>query len=258
MDKTGLQGWARVASHNIAEETPVSLSYNGVAHVVMMLSPIDIEDFVIGFSITEGLVEGPEDLKQIDIRETDIGYLANAEISQEHFLRLEGRRRNLPGQTSCGICGVVELEAALPDLAPLENPPSVSEEALKLGFSNLQDHQPLHDKVRAVHAAAFADPQGRIILAREDIGRHNALDKLIGAIYRSGNHEKSGFVLMTSRCSVELVQKMAMARLPFLATLSAPTGLAIEHANRCRLTLVCWVGIEGRMSYVSAPKTWAE
>lgn len=223
----------------LAAEVPVSLCYNGVAHVVMMVSPSDLEDFAVGFSLSERILKSANDIESLDVREVDRGTLIDMRVSEAANARVASRRRNLPGQASCGICGVIELEAALPDLPKIDTRPTASLMAVKKAVASLREHQPLNVQARSLHGAAFANPSGTIMLAREDIGRHNALDKLIGAAAREGVQLSEGFAVLSSRCSVELVQKVVIAGIPLMVTVSAPTTLAAELAEEAGLTLFC-------------------
>ncbi|RMD89000.1 MAG: formate dehydrogenase accessory sulfurtransferase FdhD [Alphaproteobacteria bacterium] len=222
----------------VANEVPVALSYNGIAHVVMMLTPADYEDFAVGFSLSEGIVDGPEEVEAVEVRTGEAGMLVDLSIPRSRFEALIRRRRNLVGQSNCGVCGLEELEEAVRTLPPLDTAPQLTRGAIDRALDELPRHQPLNAETGAVHAAAFCDPSGRILAVREDIGRHNAFDKLIGALARGPFDAGEGFALLTSRCSFELVEKAVMARIPALVTVSAPTGLAIELARRARLTLV--------------------
>lgn len=226
----------------LAAEVPVSLCYNGVAHVVMMASPSDLEDFAVGFSLSERILESVADIEALDVREVDRGTLIDMRVSEAANARVASRRRNLPGQASCGICGVIELEAALPVLPKIAATPVATLAAVKRAVVSLREHQPLNAQTRSLHGAAFADPSGTIALAREDIGRHNALDKLIGAAVREGVGIAEGFAVLSSRCSVELVQKVVIAGIPLMVTVSAPTTLAVELAEEAGLTLFCMAG----------------
>ena len=226
----------------LAAEVPVSLCYNGVAHVVMMASPSDLEDFAVGFSLSERILESVADIEALDVREVDRGTLVDLRVSEAANARVSARRRNLPGQASCGICGVIELEAALPDLPKVAARPTASLAAVKSAVASLREHQPLNAQTRSLHGAAFADQSGAIVLTREDIGRHNALDKLIGAAARQDISLEEGFALLSSRCSVELVQKAVIAGIPLMVTVSAPTTLAVELAEEAGLTLFCMAG----------------
>lgn len=231
-------GGGRKIRWALAAEVPVSLCYNGVAHVVMMASPSDLEDFAIGFSLSERILEGTGDIESLDVRRVDRGYLVEMRVGEAAANRVARRRRNLPGQTSCGICGVIEIEEALPALPKITATPAVTRVGVARAISTLKDHQPLNAKARSLHAAAFADASGTIVLAREDVGRHNALDKLIGAAGRREVNLADGMAVLSSRCSVELIQKAVVANVPVLVTISAPTSLAVELAEEAGLTLI--------------------
>jgi FdhD protein len=222
----------------LAAEVPLSLAYNGVAHAVMMISPQDIEDFVHGFSWSERIVEDISEIGELSIREVAPGFLAQISIPPERQKALLAGRRTLVGQTGCGICGVVELEAAIRNLPPIHARPQAGKQAIFTALADLGKRQPLNQATGSVHAAAFVDARGSIQMLREDVGRHNAFDKLIGAILLAGLSPHEGFVLLTSRCSFELVQKAVVLGVPLLATISAPTTLAVELAQRAGLTLI--------------------
>lgn len=232
-------GGARQVQWGLAAEVPVSLCYNGVAHVVMMVSPSNLEDFAVGFALSERILKNVSDIESLDARKVDRGFLVDMRVSEAANARVAARRRNLPGQASCGICGVIELEAALPVLPEIDAGPTASLAAVKKAVASLREHQPLNAQTRSLHGAAFADPSGTIVLAREDIGRHNAFDKLIGAAAREDMLLEEGFALLSSRCSVELVQKAVIAGIPLMVTVSAPTTLAVELAEDAGLTLFC-------------------
>lgn len=235
-------GGSREALWHIADEVPVSLTFNGVAHAVMMASPCDLGDFAVGFALSERILTGLSEFERLDIREIERGFLVALEVSEAANARVLARRRILPGQTSCGICGVIELEEALPKLPAISSVPGVTLAAARRALSSLRDHQPLNAQARSLHGAAFCDASGAIAFAREDVGRHNALDKLIGAGTLGGHDLAAGFIVMSSRCSVELVQKAAIADIPLLVSASAPTTLAIELAEDVGLTLLCSSG----------------
>lgn len=226
----------------LAAEVPVSLTYNGIAHVVMMATPQDVEDFAVGFSLAEGIVESPAEIAGVEVQEVANGLLVRVDIPAERAARLIERRRGLVGQTGCGICGVTELEHVIRSVRPVPPPPPFGHAAVFRALVALPGHQPLNRETGAVHAAAYADASGQILLAREDVGRHNALDKLIGALARSGGQPGAnpafGFAIVTSRCSFELVQKCASAGIAALVAVSAPTGLAVDLARRAGLTLI--------------------
>lgn len=222
----------------LAAEVPISLTFNGVAHVVMMASPQDLEDFALGFALSEQIIEAPEQLTAVEVRPMENGILVQAEIPKDqHHHLLEGRR-NMVGQTGCGICGVVELEHAIRDLPAVTAKPSASRETLFRALESIKPLQELNKETGAMHAAALVSDQGDIIAVREDVGRHNAMDKIVGHIHRASLARDEGFVLLTSRCSHELVQKAIILGTPMVAAVSAPTTLAVEYAIRSGLTLV--------------------
>jgi FdhD protein len=236
---------AQAGSRVLAAEVPVSITYNGIAHAVMMATPADLEDFVTGFSLTEEIVSRADEISELDIRPVPHGLLARATIPAERARRLVENRRNLVGQTGCGLCGIIELEAAVRHYAPLETAPGIDAGAIRATLAALPSRQPLNAATGAAHAAAFALPDGRIIAVREDVGRHNALDKLVGHLARDGIQPGSGFAMVTSRISFELVQKCLAARIPALVGISAPTALAVDLAARHRLTLVALARADG-------------
>lgn len=222
----------------LAEECALALAYNGISQAVMMVSPADLEDFVVGFSLGAGIVEHRGEIYDLRLSGTRSARQAEVEISSRAFWRLKQQRRGLPGTSSCGLCGVEALEQALPRLAPL--PPSALPEP---GYLNglrqrIAAFQPLAHDCGAVHCALFMDASGEIRLAREDIGRHNALDKLIGALARQRLEVAGGLAIVTSRCSLELVHKVQRAGIPTLVSLSSPTGLAAQWAQRHNLNLI--------------------
>jgi FdhD protein len=231
-------GRAVPGERELAAEVPVSISYNGLAHAVMMASPLDLEDFVTGFSLTEEIVPDASEVEAIDIRPLTVGVLAQARIPEGRAKRLTEQRRNLVGQTGCGLCGLVELEAAIRRYPAIATRPRVDAGAIFTALAGLSARQPLNRATGAVHAAAFCDGAGAIEAVREDVGRHNALDKLIGHLARSGTDPRDGFVLMTSRLSFELVQKCLAMGIPALVGISAPSALAVTLAQDHGLTLV--------------------
>lgn len=222
----------------LANEVPVSVAFSGVPHAVMMMTPDHLEDFVVGFSLTERIVPQAEDVLLIELQTVAEGIVVNVEIPPERKSALEGRRRTIPGRSGCGMCGIEDLAQALPALVPLSACPRIDRNAVFAALDGLEPWQSLNKATGAVHAAAFCRNDGAIVAVREDVGRHNALDKLIGHLIRARIDRTAGFVLLTSRCSYELVQKTVMARIPLLATISAPTALAVEIAQEAKLTLL--------------------
>ena len=221
----------------VPEETAVAFEYNGRSHAVMMATPADLEDFALGFSLAEEIVGSAADIEKISVRETPLGFVVNLTVDPLRLLRGSLRSRSMEGRSGCGLCGVDSLVHAVREPRKIETSLEVDPAAVAAAFRALPDHQPMNRANRSVHAAAWCAPDGTIRLAREDVGRHNALDKLIGAIAGSGADPATGFVVMTSRCSFELVQKTAAVGIPLLATISAPTALALELARNANLTL---------------------
>ena len=223
---------------SIAAEVPVALTYNRVSHVVMMASPRDLEDFGVGFSLTEGVVGSLEDIRSIQVIPRQGGLELAMVISEDWFDRLATRRRNMAGRTGCGLCGAENIEQALRDPGTVAKSLEVSHAALQVAVSELEAHQPLQAETGATHGAAWCSPDGKIVAIREDVGRHNALDKLIGGLIRGGYNPAEGFVLVSSRASYEMVFKTAAAGIELIQAVSAPTTLAIEFAERSGVTLV--------------------
>ena len=222
----------------LVEEVPVALVYNGISHAVMLATPNDIADFALGFSLTEGILQSPSELYDVDVVELTNGIEARLDIATERFVTLKDRRRNLTGRTGCGLCGVESLDAAVRNPAPVDDGLRITPEAIHKALDNLSELQVVHKKTGAAHAAAFALPDGTVLYAREDVGRHNALDKLLGALAKNKVDPKSGFVVVTSRASYEMVQKTASQGIALLAAVSAPTAYARRLAEESNVTLI--------------------
>lgn len=222
----------------IAEEVPIAFVYNGISHAVMLASPSDLEDFALGFSISEGIIKDKSDVYGIEVIHQSQGIELQIEIASENFRSLKDKRRNLLGRTGCGLCGAENLDQALrlPDIKIHQILP-IAESAILNALQKLNSMQSLQKKTGATHACAWANEKGEIIIVREDVGRHNALDKLIGAIKFKGDLDK-GFVVTTSRASYEMVQKTIMLGASTLIAISAPTGLAIRSALKYELCLI--------------------
>lgn len=221
----------------IAEEVPVALLYNGRSKMVMMTSPADLEDFAVGITITEGIVPGIDEIEGIEIAAKSIGYEIDLTVPRERMARRRLRERGITGGTGCGLCGVETLAEAVRDPQRVARPMQVAKAAVSAALRELPGWQPMNADNRSTHAAAWCTPEGAIVTAREDVGRHNALDKLIGALLRAGRDPADGFVVMSSRCSFELVQKVAAVGIPYLATISAPTALALSLAEASGIRL---------------------
>ena len=225
----------------VAEEVPVSLVYNGVPHVVMLITPTNIEDFALGFSITEGIIESPSELKSIHTYNHANGIEVRLEIPEPRFCSLSDKARNLTGRTGCGLCGASTLQQAIKETKAVLGDLKVTASELTEALSEIKKHQIINQLTGSVHGAAWIMPGHGIQYVREDVGRHNALDKLIGLLLRIGKNPAKGYVLLTSRASYEVVQKAASVGIVLLAAISAPTGLAIRLANEAGLTLVGFV-----------------
>jgi len=224
----------------VAEEVPVAMVYNGVSHAVMMASPCDLEDFALGFSISEGILEKPEQLFSIEIKPTPDGVEIDMHIAGDCYARLREQRRNMVGRTGCGLCGTESLAHVARAIARVLAQPLPADEAVQAALHSLKNHQPLQLQTGATHGAAWCDSSGRIVQAREDVGRHNALDKLIGARLREGGNQAfdTGFALISSRASFEMVQKSASVGISTLVAVSAPTALAIREARESGMNLI--------------------
>ena len=222
----------------IAEEVPVAFVYNTESFVVVMASPADLEDLGVGFSLTEGIVDRATEVEAVEVVRHSKGIELQMTIPQAAFDRLSVRRRALDTRTGCGICGIEALDEVLKEPRAVTSPLALSHDALWRAAAELETRQPVNYETRAVHAAAFAGPGGDLLVVREDVGRHNALDKVIGAMVRGNVNPADGFLVVTSRASYELVQKTAVAGVPVLAAVSRPTSLAIQLADRAGITLV--------------------
>jgi FdhD protein len=222
----------------VPTETPVAISVLGIGYAVMMATPSDLEDFAFGFARSERLIDAAADVTGIEVRAEKNGILLGIELVPARHERVLRRVRHRVGESSCGLCGIENLEQALRPLPTLPAPAAIAPAAIFRALEALRAHQPLNAETGAVHAAALCDAKGEIVAAREDVGRHNAFDKLVGHCLREGREMSAGFVLLTARCSYELVEKAALAGVPLLVTISAPTSLAIERAAEAGLTLV--------------------
>lgn len=242
----------RTLDDAIAEEVPVAFIYNDAPFAVMMATPGDFEDFAAGFSLSEGIVDSIDDVALESVAQLVEGWELRIRIPEARAAALDRRRRSLSGRSGCGLCGSELLEAAMRWPAPVEAGITISEEALQAALRGLAQAQRLAGATGATHAAAWADAHGAIALVREDIGRHNALDKLIGAMARGGIDPRSGFAVVTSRASYEMAMKAASAGITLLAAVSAPTALAIALAEHANLTLVGFARDDGYAIYSHA------
>lgn len=226
----------------VPEETPVAFVYNRRNYAVMLATPADMEDFSVGFSLTERVVDAAEEISSVDIHQSERGIELHISIAPEKLERLDIRqqRRNLVGRAGCGVCGLENADVffeKLPQAAGAAM--DVAQPALVKALSQLRDWQPLNQLTKTVHGAAWASLHGEIVLAREDVGRHNALDKLLGALARAKTNMNEGFVLMSSRCSYEIIEKSARLGVRAVASVSGPTAFAIAKAKEANIALYC-------------------
>ena len=221
----------------LIDEVPVALVFNGISHAVMLASPTDLDDFARGFALSEGLIDRPAELYGIDVVPVANGIEVRLDVASACEFRLKERRRNLSGRTGCGLCGTESLDQVLRPVAPVSPSLSITPDAVAHAMQTIKDAQPLQRASGSSHAAAWCDRDGRVLMAREDVGRHNALDKLIGALVKAGTDVERGFIAITSRASVEMVQKTATIGVGLLVAVSAPTALAVRLANECGLAL---------------------
>jgi FdhD protein len=230
------------ANRMVPEETPVAFSFAGTTHAVMMASPADFEDFALGFSLTEGIIVLPDEIEAIEVEDHGAGIDIQIRLKDRANTRFEARRRRLAGPVGCGLCGIESIEEAMRSVDKVgASKLTLDADDITRSVKLLSKVQPLHSETGAVHAAGFYVPGKGIVMAREDVGRHNALDKLAGALAKAGIDGASGAVVVTSRVSVEMVQKTAAIGAAFIIAVSAPTALAIRIADEAGMTLVALV-----------------
>lgn len=222
----------------LAEEVALAIAYNGISQAVMLVTPSDLQDFIVGFSLGSGIVSELADIYDIQLSGSGSAQYAQVNIASRAFWQLKRQRRQLAGTSGCGLCGVEAVEQALPQLEVLPGAPLPPAQWLDGLRQRISAFQPLGQHCGAVHAAVFMNERGELLLGREDIGRHNALDKLIGALARQNIPTAGGLAIVTSRCSLELIQKALRAGIQTLVSLSAPTGLAVQWARRHNLNLI--------------------
>jgi len=221
----------------VAVETPIQVVIGGAPFAVMMATPNDLEDFAYGFVLTEQIAASVTDVRGVEVEEVEDGWKLKIAISGERLQAHLARGRAMSGRTGCGLCGIEDFSQMPSPGPPLQKQAPIAPAAIHAALGELEAGQPLNQATRAVHAAAWCGRDGKIVLVREDVGRHNALDKLIGAMATAGIDPESGFALITSRCSFEMVQKAATVGIAMLVAISAPTTLALEIAGRTGLTL---------------------
>ncbi len=237
----------------LADEVPVALVFNGISHAVMLATPLDLEDFALGFGLTEGLLARPEELYGVDVLPDPAGMRIELEVSGACFARLKDRRRSMAGRTGCGLCGTESLdqvEPPMPPLAPCTTP--LEPAAIARALRDLPAHQLLQQRTGATHAAAWCGHDGTVRLVREDVGRHNALDKLVGAMRARQLDPRDGFACITSRASVEMVRKAVTAGITALVAVSAPTARAVHTARAAGLALAGFARRDELVLYADA------
>lgn len=239
-------------ARDLPRETAVGLSFDGRPHTVLMATPDDLEDLALGFVVTEAVAQARE-VREITVRREPQGMLVDVRLAPGTLTR-KARPRSLEGRSSCGLCGVQRLSDAVRPLPRLEGDGRIEHEAIPRALAALEAEQALGRRTRATHAAAFFDASGALVLVREDVGRHNALDKLAGALARGGIAASQGFVVVTSRCSFEMVEKAARMGCPILVAVSAPTELAISKAQEANMTLVALARADGHAVFAGGER----
>jgi FdhD protein len=251
-------GIPRMVSDWVADEVPVALQYNGISHAVMLATPLALEDFAYGFSLGEGIIDRAGDLHDVEVEPVDAGLVLHIDVANRCLARLKERRRTLTGRTGCGLCGAESLAQALPRIDTRVAPLAMGVDAMSRAMDGMRRQQALQSATGATHAAAWCSALGEVLLLREDVGRHNALDKLIGALARSSTDPRSGFFAVTSRASYEMVHKTVRAGVGVLAAISAPTALAVRSAEAAGLCLIGFARGVDWVAYSSAERLFLE
>jgi FdhD protein len=242
LDVSGVRaGQAFAGTDFVAVEVPVALEFNGISHAVMLATPADLRDFAIGFSLTEGIVDSAAQVYACDVEETVQGTILHLGIAAACFSRLKDRRRSMAGRTGCGLCGTDSLPQAVRPAPSVQQLQKFSSAAVVRGMRSLAQGQHLQALTGSTHAAAWCDAEGQVVLVREDVGRHNALDKLVGAMVLAQMSASAGFVVVTSRASYEMVHKTAMLGAGLLAAVSGVTALAVSIAEQSQISLLGFV-----------------
>ncbi len=242
-------GQVEQVADEVAEEVPVAFTYHGIPHVVMLATPQDLEDLGTGFTFTEALVDSAAEIRGVEVVSHGDSCELRLTIAAERFSALLRRQRNLTGRTGCGLCGTETIEQAIRHPVPVGTGITMSSAELHAALKDLKARQPLNARTGSVHAAAWCRPQAGVQVVREDVGRHNALDKVVGSLLRSGTDAASGYLLVSSRASYEMVQKAATAGITLMAAISAPTALAIRLADECGVTLIGFARDDSHVVY---------
>lgn len=233
----GADGERSPVERDVAVERPIALEINGLGYAVLMATPADLDDLAYGFLLTERLIDAPGDVTTIDLHETPDGVILRLWLIEARRERALERVRHRVSESSCGLCGIENLEQAIRPLPTISSRSNAGEEAILRALKEIEASQQLNARTGAVHAAALCAENGEVLLVREDVGRHNAFDKLLGAMMTQAFEWNGGFALLSSRCSYELVEKAAIANCPLLVTISAPTSLALDQAVQCGMQL---------------------
>ena len=239
----------------LADEVPVALIFNGISHAVMLATPSHLEDFALGFGLTEGLLARADELYGVEVQPDPAGVRVEMDVSSACFARLKDRRRSMAGRTGCGLCGTESLEQVEPPLQPLAPCTTpLSPPAIAAALRAMPSHQALQQRTGATHAAAWCSLAGEVLLVREDVGRHNALDKLVGAMVEAALDPREGFCCITSRASVEMVRKAVAVGITALVAVSAPTSRAVDTARRAGLALAGFARRDDLVLYADADR----
>ncbi len=239
-----------ITTRAIAVEAPIAFVVGGSPFAVMMATPRDLEDFAYGFLLTEGIVERPGDIRAIETAPAEMGWRLDVTLTAETLKTHFARKRAISGRSGCGLCGVEDIQRRKTWPRPIRAATPVAPEAIGRALLELESLQPLNALTRAVHGAAWCSLDGRILVIREDVGRHNALDKAIGAVWREGLDPREGFFLITSRCSFEMVAKAAIFGAGALVSLSAPTSLALDRARELGVAIIAVARADGAIAFV--------
>jgi FdhD protein len=242
-------GIVELAADYVAEERPVALHYYRLPYVVMLASPADLEDLGVGFTLSEGIVDAADEIRGVELVRDGETLAVHLNITGERLSRILQRQRNLTGRTGCGLCGVESVEEAIRHPPAVRAGVRVTSAEIHAELAKLHTRQPLNLRTGSVHAAAWALPEKGIQLVREDVGRHNALDKVIGALVRSGTDVSAGYLIITSRASYEMVQKAATVGVSLIVAVSAPTALAIDLAVETNVTLIGFARADRHVVY---------